>query len=234
MDRERQLFCFTCAGGRAALFDDIERELPMLRVEKLEYAGHGTRHREPVYADFSALAEDMFSRIKAAYAGGHYGLFGYSMGSIAVLEVLRRISASGFTRPRHVFLAAHEPFVKKELLGFSETESDEWVKQRTIRFGAVPDRLMDNRSFWRVYLPLYRADYDLVCKYRFEDIRYETDIPVTIFYSEEDTPSAHMAQWRRFFVGPFALCSFSGTHFFIREHFREMAAMIRDRLGGDE
>ncbi|MBE6908526.1 MAG: thioesterase [Ruminococcaceae bacterium] len=229
-----QLFCFTCAGGRRTLFDDIETFLPELQVEKLEYAGHGTRYREPFYRDFDALAEDMFSCLKTAYTGSKYALLGYSMGAIAVLEVLRRITASDFPRPFHIFLAAHEPRVREELRGFTQTEPDERVKQRTISFGAVPDCLISNRSFWRVYLPLYRADYAMVGKYWFENIHFETDIPATIFYSEEDTPSEYMAQWRRYFVGRFELCRFDGTHFFIREHFREMAAIIQNRMWEDK
>ena len=85
-----------------------------------------------------------------------YALIGYSMGSISLVEILNLIIDKNEIRlPKCVFLAAHEPVQKCELIGYDSTELDELVKERTIRFGAVPEKLIDNRSFWRVYLRLF-------------------------------------------------------------------------------
>lgn len=142
-----QLFCFTYAGGSASFFDVIEKDLPELEVVKPEYAGHGTRHKEPFYRSFDELSADMFRLLKEQYSGGKYALFGYSMGTITLVEVLRRILAdSRMNKPCHVFLAAHEPHSKAELFGYSEEKLDDWVKDRTVRFGAVPETLINNVS----------------------------------------------------------------------------------------
>lgn len=226
-----QLFCFTYAGGSAAFFDAIEAELPGYALVKLEYAGHGARRKEPFCRDFGALADDVFRRLGEAYAGGAYALFGYSMGSITLVEVLRRIlDEPGTPPPFHVFLAAHEPHTKLELSGFSADELDEWVKERTIRFGAVPEKLRSNKSFWRMYLPLYRADYSIIGTYRFEDLTLRTDVPATVFYSETDTPRAEMELWRNYFTGACAYHEFPGSHFFIQEHHRDMARLMESEL----
>lgn len=222
-----QLFCFTYAGGNASFFELIERDLPSIEVVKLEYAGHGQRHRENFYHDFHELAEDIFSLLKTYYTGGKYALFGYSMGTISLVEILKRIlSDRNMRKPECVFLAAHEPHTKEELTGYTDCESEEWIKERTIRFGAVPERLMNNKSFWRMYLPLYRADYSIIGKYRFEDLRLQTKIPATVFYSESDTPKKDMELWKRYFTGDFDLHQYQGTHFFIREHHMEIAEII--------
>lgn len=234
MSNEPVLFCMTCAGGRTTLFDDIEVALSGLRVVKLEYAGHGVRHREPLYDDFDALVGDMFSKVRDALDGHPYGLFGYSMGAVVALEVLRRIDAVHLPLPCHIFIAAHEPCTKKELQGFTRDEMDEWVKRRTISFGAIPDRLIDNRSFWRVYLPLYRTDYTLISQYRFEDVTFETDVPATVFYSETDTPFEEMRLWKRYFKRSCAFYCFKGEHFFIQEHYSEMAAIIAEEMGKND
>lgn len=227
-----QLFCFTCAGGNASFFDPIEKDLPGFELVKLEYAGHGTRHKEPCYQDFGELSEDVCRRLKEAYSGGDYALFGYSMGTITLVEVLKRIlDGSGMQAPAHVFLAAHEPHSKMELSGFTAEESDEWVKARTIKFGAVPEKLKNNKSFWRMYLPLYRADYSIIGTYKFEDLALHTDIPATVFYSETDTPRVEMERWRKYFTGECAYYEFSGNHFFIQEHHHEMARLMELRMG---
>lgn len=232
MQNRLQIFCFTYAGGSASFFNAIEKDMNGIDVVKLEYAGHGTRNKENLYRDFDELAEDVFKDLKERYAGGEYALFGYSMGTIALVEVLKKIMAvSDMKTPSRVFLAAHEPHTKSELLGFNDDELDEWVKERTIKFGGVPEKLLHNRAFWRMYLPLYRADYVLIGKYQFEKLNLKTDTPATIFYSETDTPLADMKLWKNYFIGDCEYHGFDGTHFFIQEHHHEMAKIIQERLG---
>lgn len=228
-----QVFCFTYAGGSASFYDEIEKDLPDFELVKIEYAGHGERRGERLYGDFNELADDVFGKLKDRYAGGRYALFGYSMGSITLAEVMRRIVASpSFPPPRRAFLAAHEPHTKAELAGFSPQEVDEWVKERTVRFGALPEKLIHNRVFWRMYLPLFRADYTLISKYRFEELNLNTSVPATVFYSETDTPYQEMRLWGNYFTGECEYIRYEGKHFFIRQHHGEMAGIIRSRMGG--
>ena len=222
-----QIFCYTYAGGNASFFEMIEKDLPAFELVKPDYAGHGTRRKEPFYRDFTGLADDLFARFRAEYADGEYALFGYSMGAITAAEVLKRILEDPeLPKPVRVFLAAHEPHTKAELAGYTPEEIDEWVKERTIRFGGIPEKLLENKSFWRMYLPLYRADYGLIGKYRFEDLHFRTEIPATVFYSETDTPRKDMEEWRRFFTGECEYAEFPGQHFFIQEHHEEMARIM--------
>ncbi len=224
-----QLFCFTYAGGTAAFFDEIEKDLKGIECVKLEYSGHGTRHKEEFYSDFDELADDMLNLIKCSYKGGDYGLFGYSMGSISLVEVLRRIKDSGMQLPSNLFFAAHEPNIKAELLEYSIDKVDEWIKDRIVKLGTVPVQLLNNNVFWRTYLPLYRADYMLIGKYKFEKLDINMNVPATIFYSETDTPLNEMREWERYF--PCNYFQYQGNHFFIQEHHEEMGKVIRSKMG---
>ena len=235
MPNKKQIFCFTYAGGNASFFDSITSDLPEYEVIPFEYSGHGTRHRELLYSSFDELADDMYSLFKQKYTGGEYALFGYSMGTISLTEVLKRIMEEKDNHlPSHIFLAAHEPLTKAEYAGYTNDEMDAWVKNRTIQFGTVPEKLLNNKSFWRMYLPLYRADYAIIGKYRFENLDLRTDIPATIFYSETDTPLKDMKLWKNIFVGDCRYFRFEGTHFFIQQHHEEMAEVIRNRMSRRE
>lgn len=225
-----QLFCFSYAGGTAAFFDLIKGDLECIDVIPFEYAGHGKRHKEDFYKDFCSLADDMLNKFIDHYKGGAYALFGYSMGSISAVEVLKRILQEDMPSPGHIFLSAHEPHTKSELLGFTSNELDEWVKKRTIDFGAVPEKLLNNRVFWRTYLPIYRADYAIIGKYEFEKFDLKTSIPATVFYSETDTPLSDMELWKNYFVGDVDFYCYEGNHFFIREHHKEIATVILERI----
>lgn len=222
-----QLFCFSYAGGNASFFDVIEKDLLEFDLIKPEYAGHGTRHKEPFYNEFNELADDIFSIVKSELSESEYAFFGYSMGVITIVEVLKRIIETlGMRKPSRVFLAAHEPHSKAELTGYSDIQLDEWVKERTIQFGGIPEKLVNNNSFWRMYLPIYRADYSLIRKYKFEHLNLYTDIPATIFYSETDTPRSEMELWKKYFVGKCDFHQYNGSHFFIQEYHEEMAEVI--------
>lgn len=228
-----QLFCFTFAGGTAAFFDRPEEALaPQIEVVKLEYPGHGTRRRVKPLDTFQELSADLYGQILEEYSGGEYALFGYSMGCVAALEVLRRLIEKGeLPAPKYIFLASHQPRLVVDLRDCSSENIDDAVKARTVRFGGVPEQLKDSEVFWRTYLPLFKADYLMICRYDFEKLRFTSDIPALLLYSPEDIPKVEMEQWKRYFTGDCELVEYSGGHFFINEHCEEMAALIKERLG---
>ena len=230
-----QLFCFPFAGGTASFFDQIEQDLAgatkaTVNIVKFEYPGHGEHRKEPLCETISVLADDMFTRFRASYVGGIYALFGYSMGTIVLVEVLRRILASIYPAPKHIFLAAHEPKTIHEILSYASDELDDWVKARIMNLGTVPEQLRNNKTFWRIYLPIYRANYIMLAKYSFENLRFQTSIPATIFYSETDTPLKEMKLWENYFVGQVDYHKYEGQHFFIRQNHSAMAEVIRSKM----
>lgn len=231
-DRSIQLFCFTHAGGSGAFFTPLEQALgPQIEVVKLEYPGHGTRHKEPLCQSFEQAANDLCGRIKANYDGGVYGLFGYSMGSICATECLKTLlKDTELPEPSHIFLAAHEPRTIITTANCPPEEQEEYLRRRTIRFGGIPEKLLHNDSFWRMYLPIYRADYSMIEKYDFDHLELKTTIPATCFYSETDTPLEEMKKWGRYYVGQCEFVQYDGSHFFIKEHLNEIANVILDRL----
>lgn len=226
-----KLICFTYAGGNASFYNQLKKELlPDIEIIALEYSGHGERHKSPFYSDFSELTNDMMTQLENIIdENAPYAIMGYSMGSIAAVEVLQRIIKKGMALPQHIFLAAHEPHTKSELEGYKNEEMDEAIKERTIRFGAVPEKLISNKSFWRMYLPIYRADYAIIGKYSFEKLSFNVDIPATVFYSEKDTPFDSMRKWDKYF-NRIEFIEYTGNHFFINEHLTEMTSEIKRKL----
>lgn len=228
-----QLFCLTYAGGTAAFYNQLDAYFDnSIDIVKLEYSGHGKRHKEMFYDNFFELAEDMYGMIKESLtANDEYALIGYSMGSISLVEILNLIiDRNEIPYPKYVFLAAHEPIQKSELVEFKNDEFDERVKERTIRFGGVPEKLINNNSFWRVYLPMYQNDYSIIGKYDFNSLNLKTDIPAVIFYSPTDTRPEDMTLWSRYFTGTIEYFEFEGNHFFIQQHCEEMCNIISKRL----
>ena len=229
-----KLICLTYAGGNAAFYDQLQKELSKsVEVIALEYAGHGQRHKEPLYRTFDELSRDMLRLLKEKLvAGEDYAIMGYSMGTISTIELLKRILQDTIlNNPIHIFLAAHEPATKKELKNYADNEMDELIKERTIQFGGIPQTLKNNKSFWRMYLPIYKADYTLIGTYKFEELNLKTNIPATVFFSESDTPYEKMEAWNKYFINKCDFVQFEGNHFFIYDHYSEIARIIENRLG---
>lgn len=229
-----KLFCLTYAGGTAAFYDELKELLKPDGIEiiALEYSGHGARHNETFYYDFRDLGQDMITNMRIYLRKDEpYALMGYSMGAISALEIIRMLSdKKEKTDLIHVFLAAHAPKTKKSPISLMDTDADEVIRQRVINFGGVPDKLINNRAFWRTYLPIYKADFDLIQKYKFEEVNFTTGIPATVFYSDTDTPYEEMMLWNNYFVGSIRYHRFEGDHFFIKQHEHEIADNIKNNL----
>lgn len=241
-----RLFCFNCAGGSTSFYNPLRTYLePDIELTVLEYAGHGKRRKESFYRDFREMVDDLYPRIREIVRGSwgsemnhenlsweSYALMGYSMGCISVVEILKKIlEEKELPPPVHIFLAAHEPHTKSELRGFQSGEMDEMVMERTIRFGGLPEQLIHNRSFWRLYLPTYRADYSMIGRYNFDGLTLRTKIPATVFYSQDDTLLHDMEEWKRNFTGECEFIRFDGNHFFMLQHYQEIAKILLDRCG---
>ena len=233
----RLLICFTYAGGTKGFFDQIEEDLlPEIEILKLDYSGHGERIREPLLSSIEETAADLYERIifscgEAIEKGEiRYSLMGYSMGSLVALEITRYIASMGkISLPEHVFLCAHEPGSENIFAGVSDEKVDDIVKSRTIKFGGVPGELINNESFWRMYLPLYKADYLMNAQYKIEKVNSIAHVPATVFYSEEDIGFDEMKGWNKIFLN----CDFieyKGQHFFMNEYYKDMALNIKKRL----
>lgn len=234
MNSNKLLFCFTFAGGTIEFYNKLESVLPSnISMIKLEYAGHGSRSRQKLCENFYEVVEDLFPQIQEKILenpDADYGLMGYSMGSITAFVILQEIIKNRLKEPKHIFLAAHEPMTKKEILNIPKSKIDEYVKQRTVQFGGVPENLISNNIFWRVYLPVYKADYLMIAKYDFNNVDFTCDVSATVFYSEKDTKYECMKMWSRYFTKYCSYVEYTGSHFFINEYYQNIADIIQERL----
>ena len=229
------LFCFAYAGGTADFYKILVNALPAdFNLICFDYPGHGNRHREKLCTCFEEVVEDFYPKIKDYILSNNvkeYGLFGYSMGSITCFEIASKIyKLNEVLMPKHIFLAAHEPMDRMQLDDVKESDLDEYVKKRTIDFGAVPEKLINNKSFWRMYLPLYKADYLMIYRCHLEKIDYKLDVPLTVFYSEIDTPYDKIIKWSQLFSKECNYIKFDGPHFFINQYYEEIASLIKQQM----
>ncbi len=203
----------------------------IIEVIAEDYPGHGRRNKEAFCSSIRELAVDAASLIRNSLRDGEpYALMGYSMGSIVVYELLRMLPNE--KRPAHVFLGAHEPKSHTEFMKLSDEGKEERIKKAITLFGGVPQKLMDNPTFWRIYMPVYQSDFQMIWSYDFDGMTDSSDIPATVLYSDTDTPTGDIRLWDHFFTGQNIYHCFEGNHFFLREHQDEIAEIINWTLSG--
>lgn len=80
-DLELQLFCLPYSGGKAQVFNEILSLVsPGIEVFTIEYAGRGTRAKEPFFEEYNSFFYDVVYQISSKRNKRvPYALFGYSI-----------------------------------------------------------------------------------------------------------------------------------------------------------
>lgn len=226
-----KIFCFPFAGGGGSFFDEMQAFLDKRdELITIEYPGHGMRLNEKLCFSASALAEDVYYQIQTALDGSAYTLFAYSMGCIILTEVIHLIKKRNeFLAPNRIILGAHAPIDRSDALLSLNLEDDYAMKKLIISFGGIPEYLQRDDIFWKIYLPIYRADYSILRSYKYPILDLDGLIPIDVVYSENDTKLEEVEHWKDIFGEGIVFHCFEGGHFFARNYFGEIYQLIKER-----
>ena len=91
--RKIKLFFIPHAGGSAMGYMVMKHQLDLSVMEPvpLELAGRGQRIKEPAFTDLLACMEDLYSCMKPQIQDCQYAVFGHSLGSMLVFELVRHL-----------------------------------------------------------------------------------------------------------------------------------------------
>lgn len=230
-NKKIQLFILPYAGGSIAAFrrltDLIDSRVDVVTVE---YSGRGIRAKEPLAGSIWNLLEDASAYCRSRRQQDlPYAVMGYSMGSVLAYEILKREAITGDLK--HLFISAEVSPKERSLeLCKVENPTDECILDRARRLGGLDDRMLQNKRFADIYIKPMLSDYRLFFEYRFEEYEDKIGIDTTIFYCEKDTALADVQQWKELIDGEFDFHQLGDNHFFINQHYMEMADVINHHL----
>lgn len=225
---KKQLFFVPFAGGSAHSFDVL---LPYLQeefeVHTFEYAGHGSRRKEPFYANLQEAAKDAALFVNEKRNGQPYAIFGYSMGSLVVYEMLVLSLLSDY--PAHIFLASHDSpdsyFEGKTYHGLDESKFIEILRNMG-GMDRVDEKTLENRFFKKLYLEPIKEDYRLLAEYQMSGrIKFKSD--ATIFYAPADITRERIECWIPFLTQNSKLIEMGERHFFLESHAGQLTDQIK-------
>ncbi|MDO4321563.1 MAG: thioesterase domain-containing protein [Lachnospiraceae bacterium] len=220
-----QLFLLPFAGGNATSFQKMTEHLDsFIQTVTVEYSGRGSRLNEGDITDYGIFRNDVVEYIKSHRKKDKpYAIFGYSMGAALAYEIASQNLLG--EAPVHLFYGARACIADESLPKLSDEEFIEHAKT----MGGFDERVTRNKRLFRLFIHPLKDDYNIAKQFRFE----KGELPFcdcTVLYSEKDTPFDTVRKWKRLTTGKTEFFEFGNNHFFVLEHYEEIAKIINQTL----
>lgn len=220
----KTIFCLPYAGGAASAYGDIKKYAQSRNLElvPIEYAGRASRIGDASYKNIYDAANDCYTQIKE-YFSTHfvqeYGIFGHSMGSWIVYEIMRILQEKEEVRkPEVLFLSANTiPQIKIEKR-MSQMDDDTFWKEM-YQLGGLEKELYEVIEFKDYILPIIKNDYRILEDYAGPEVgKIMIDADICVMGGHKDTiTEEEYRQWNLFTDKSFDIQWFQGNHFYFRE-----------------
>ncbi|MEU8346263.1 Surfactin synthase thioesterase subunit [Actinomadura meyerae] len=229
-DARVRLVCFPHAGGSASAFHWLsERLAPQVEVLAVQYPGRQDRRHEPLVDDVLALARSAYETV-AGLGGEPPALFGHSMGATLAYEVARLLEHEAGVRPRALFVSGRRApsRIRPERVRFGD---DEALVAELNRLSGTDLRVLGDEEMRRLVLPVVRADYTAIERYR-RPPGPDPTCPLWVLAGDADplTTLDEAGDWERHTTAGATLRVFPGGHFFIDRHQREIGDLVAGAL----
>ncbi len=229
-----RLFCLPYAGGAATVFRSwVDAFGPEVDVCPVELPGRGVRMSEPPVRDMKRLCDALAGPVAEAAGTAPAVLFGHSMGARIAFELacrlgdkVRHLFASGSSAPEIPARLGAEPGAKPiALLG-----DDEFVARLRV-LGGTPVEVLENEELMQRVLPVVRADFVLVERYRAAP-HAQVSVPLTVLRGTEDpgVSSADAERWQLRTSAAFRIKELPAGHFFLEPKRAEVLEEVRRDL----
>jgi medium-chain acyl-[acyl-carrier-protein] hydrolase len=229
-----RLVCFPYAASAASLYRPwVDLLGSTIEVCPVEYPGRGVRMAEPPLRDMKRLCDSLLEPMLELQGGVPLALFGHSMGARVAFELAQRLSG----KVVHLFTSgAVAPDIAPRLGGGPGAKpiaqlNDEEFRARLRELGGTPPEILDDDGLMERVLPMVRADFVLVERYRAAP-HAQVDVPITVFRGTEDpgvfAPDAD--RWQLRTNAAFRHIEVPGGHFFLDEQRALVVAEVQRDL----
>lgn len=229
-----RLFCFHHSGGGASIYYSWIKHLsPHIEMIPIQLPGRENRFMEPLTNNLknilNALNEGFY-----LYKDKPFFVFGHSLGGLIAFEFIKSIYQHYSLYPRHIIISAtkapHMPFRMKALSPLGNKALKEELKI----YNGIDERILNNDELFDLFLPVLKTDFSISERYQYQSMD-ATRLPCDILHlsgNQDVSVNAEEIQaWRAHTTGKFEHISFSGGHFFIKEHQKNIIKLINQIAG---
>lgn len=227
-----KLLCVPYAGATSMNYLQWKKHFNAdIQLIPLDPPGRGRRITEACAHSIDEAIQDMVSQIHYLLDPNEdYALYGHSMGSLLIYELLHQLKNTTFNIPAHVFLSGRNPPQYPIPLRISHLNDPEFITE-ILKYGGTPEGFFENKQLADLFLPILRADYKMVEDYVYVE-KEKLPVDITYFYSSEDAGISldWINRWKELITGDFNIYTFRGAHFFIFEHAKEISSIMNNVL----
>ena len=230
-----RLICFPYAGGGASAFKDwVDATPEHIELCVVQLPGREERLGEPLMTNMAALVDALTHEIVAS-TDRPFAFLGHSMGAIVSYEVACQLRAKGATQPQHLFVSARAaPHLEGKDEPLRSLVNNQFIERLHQTYGAVPEAIRNSAELQNVFLPILRADVELLETHT--DIAPDPlECPISALGGASDPAisATMLAGWRERTSAKFVQHEFPGDHFYIHAERDAVMAAIVDALSAD-
>lgn len=224
------VFCLPFAGGNQYSYLDYKKIEPdSLNFIFIEIPGRSRRIGEKLLTNLHDIAEDVFYQIKNNLKTP-YAIYGHSMGSILGYLITQRIVQENLNPPKHLFFSgAMAPSLRdKHIIKHDLPRKEFFEKIRTL--GGSPEEVLNNDALMDIFEPILRSDFRAVETYKYKQSSL-LNIPITVMIGiDENITKSEAMAWGKETQASIEVIEFTGNHFFIYNHQKEIVKIIENKL----
>ena len=214
---EIRLIFFPFAGGGPSAFSAWLDELPDdIEACFAHYPGRGSRFNEPALSSLASLVEHLSQSIQPL-TDKPFAFFGHSMGALVAFELARQMRQRNLPQPHLLFVSAcgapQIPDPCPPIHALPDSEFLDALKG----LNGTPVELSQQLEVMQLLIPVLRADFEAVEKYRFHPGEPPFDFPIVAFGGLDDprVSRERLAGWALQTNARFETEYFPGDHFFV-------------------
>jgi surfactin synthase thioesterase subunit len=227
-----KLLCFPFAGASSGFYLKWKRYFGDITIVPVDLPGRGRRIAEPLCQTIKEAVDDLKVQVLPVInEKEQYTVYGHSMGSLLIFELLHELLETGEQMPVHIFLSGKNPppvAIKKPI----HQLSDEKFIKKVVALGGMEDRFFEKPTLTKVFLPVLRADFGIIENYRYEKKKQLLPVDISFFFVSDDKSikKNQVKHWADFTSKSFQMYYFNGGHFFIMKQGEEIAGIIKETL----
>lgn len=226
-DASIRLFCFHHSGGGASTYypwrDYLSFHIEMISIQ---LPGRENRFTEPLNNNVQDIAFQLSEKF-FIYKDKPFFVFGHSLGGLIAFEFIKAVNQLYSLYPRHMIVSAikapHLPLRRKNL---SQLDNNTLKKELKI-YNGIDERILNDTDLLELFLPIIRNDFSIYENYSFLDVGpLPCDLLVLSGDQDQTVNQEEILAWSKYTTGKFEHMSFSGKHFFIKDHKEKLLEII--------
>jgi medium-chain acyl-[acyl-carrier-protein] hydrolase len=130
----------------------------------------------------------------------------------------RYLGRQAVTHPLHLFVSGRRPpHLPDSQLPLHGLPDDAFIQGVQQRYGGIPALILQDPELLNLFLPILKADFELLESYRYVDDR-PLDCSISAFggYEDNQATQSELINWHRHTRRAFNLTMLPGNHFFIQ------------------